>query len=101
MMDLIVPDLGDPCSLESLRRKLTVFGLNGKKYSTEIQDELKKHIKVRIHEGSIPEAYDWCQDRFEDNWTWSNPIQTDYVDIYFIHREDALLFTLRFTPLDA
>ena len=100
-MDLEVPDLVDPVSLDSFRRKLRIFGLNGKKSSAEIDEELKKRIKVRIHQDNIPAAYDWCEDRFKDNWTWSNRFQTDYVDIYFIHREDALLFTLRFTPLDA
>lgn len=100
MMDLVVPDLEDPVSLESLRRKIVKFSLNGKKYDKERQVELAKHTRVRIHEGFIPDAYHWCEDRFGDNWTWSNPLQTDYVDMYFIHTEDALLFKLRFTPLD-
>ena len=30
MMDLVVPDLEDPVSLESLRRKIVKFSLNGK-----------------------------------------------------------------------
>lgn len=101
MMDLVVPDLLSPVSTESLRRKLSVFGLAGVRWTTDFWKVLKNYPKVRIHEDDAGISYSWCQDNFGDNWIWSDPTQTNYVEIYLIHSEDALLLKLRFTPLDA
>ena len=38
----------------------------------------------------------WCDERFGDNWIWSNPIQTDYMDMFFLNQDDALVFKLSF-----
>ena len=42
-------------------------------------------------------AFDWCEEKFKDDWIWSKPMHTDYTIIYFKNSEDALLFKLAFS----
>lgn len=36
----------------------------------------------------------WCQENFGNNWIWSWVLHAGVCHFYFIHREDAMLFSL-------
>lgn len=80
-------------SVDSLNRKLSKLGIRlvkGKADTSHL-------IKVRLKKGPEREAYSWCENRFMDEWVWSNPTNTDWFEIYFRHKEDALAFSLTFS----
>lgn len=55
---------------------------------------LKELTCVVVDEGRAFNTYHYCNEQFGDNWIWSAPIQADYVEFYFLHKEDALIFKL-------
>ena len=53
-------------------------------------------FRIRINENLFISAGAFCDDRFGDNWIWSMPVNTDYMDMFFLHEADALQFKLTF-----
>jgi len=78
----------------SFKRRQEIFNIDYKSLQ-----RMKDFPSARISDDYQSAAYKWCQDNFGENWIWSSPIQTEYTDIHFLHREDALLFRLRFDTL--
>jgi hypothetical protein len=83
-------------SESSLRNRLKIFGVS-KPYLGI--DDIKQFPSARISDAGQSEAYKWCQDQFGENWIWSSPIHTWWTDIYFLNKQDAVLFKLRFNTL--
>jgi hypothetical protein len=44
----------------------------------------------------LSEAYDWCEKNLNGEWIWSNPINTDYCDLFFINANDAIMVKMKF-----
>lgn len=76
----------------SINRKMTKLGLKPVRGSIKL-DGLQS---ARIIQDDAPQAQQWCEDHFGDNWIWSSPIQDRYTELYFANTEDALLFKLTF-----
>lgn len=55
---------------------------------------LKELTCVIIDEGRAFNTYHHCNEQFGDNWIWSAPKQSDQIEFYFLHEEDALIFKL-------
>lgn len=79
-----------------LAKKMDMFGLSVAHYRTEIE----KYPKVRISIFGSDSKYRWCQTELGNKWIWSAPTQTDYVDMYFLHEDDAIIFKLKFSSVD-
>jgi hypothetical protein len=78
-------------TLESFHCKLAKF-----QAETDRPFNISGHPKVRIHEHNAPEALSFCEERFGNDWIWSNPTHTDWAEIFFLRTEDALVFGLTF-----
>lgn len=84
-------------SPDSINRKMAKLGVipkNGK-------FDVSHLIKIRVNQSHMEAAQLWCQQNYQDDWVWSNPIHTDYSDFYFMHEQDALAFRLRFESTTA
>ncbi len=82
---------------QSWDRKYKKFGLSqniGFLRSKDVDIMLKDLSKVRLSSTKWKETYNWCESNVGDNWIWSNPVMTDWMDIYFVKSEDAVVFKL-------
>lgn len=86
---LVTPDT------DNLKKKLRNFGLS----DTDYMERLERFPRARISKSVSREGYAWCQSHFNNDWIWSAPVHTNYVDIYFKQREMALLFKRRFNTI--
>jgi hypothetical protein len=80
-------------SQASLYRRMEIFDVD---VDWRLGKSILNYPCVRIPDSIQSIAYNWCQERFDENWIWSSPIQTDYTDIYFLHEDDAIMFKLTF-----
>ncbi len=76
----------------ALDDKIKTFGIT----QTNFKEKLKEYPHVRIFTSDTVPKYVWCEQELGNNWIWAAPFQTGYVDMYFIHTEDAVTFKLKF-----
>ncbi len=79
-------------SLNTLSSKMSTFQITHENFASV----LINYASVRIIKDLREEAYDWCESTLGDNWIWSDPVHTEYTEIYFKHRDDALVFKLKY-----
>lgn len=80
---------------ESFTRRKILFKIN---YSTALSS-LKCYRSVRIWDSNQSVAYAWLDENFGEEWIWSIPFTTDYIDIYFLRPEYATAFKLKFETI--
>jgi hypothetical protein len=81
-----------PVSAASFMRKQRFLNVRWDNY----EERKKTLFRVRLSDTKSNEILCWCEERFGDEWIWSNPVQTSYIDIFFLKEEDALLLKLSF-----
>jgi hypothetical protein len=94
MEDMAIPDTVDPepININSLKRKLKIFGRD--------MSAISKYPKATIRKSDANDAYFWCQTMLADNWVWSSPVNGNFTILYFLHDIDAIAFKLTFNSLD-
>jgi len=80
----------------NLDKKMKVFGIS----VSHFKEEIKKYPKVRISIVGSDCKYKWCQEELGNNWIWSSQASTNYVDMYFLHKDDAIIFKLKFGEIE-
>jgi len=79
-------------SPDDFNRKMARLGIRPSNKDTRV----KELPKARIDNIAKDVAFEWCNRNLGDAWIWSSPTQTDYTDIYFANKEDAVVFRLTF-----
>lgn len=79
----------------SFLRKKKRLGITWENY----HQREKNFFRVRVNDELRESVRDWCNERFGDEWIWSDPVHTDYMDVFFLREEHALLFKLSFDTI--
>lgn len=99
-------------TIDQLRKKFLSFGVGT--FSTANKKKIEDSFPSvyfdidYISDDEFVDMIRWCNDKFGDNWIWSQPFGK-FV-FFFVHQEDHLLFRLTYggttfknqsTPVDA
>lgn len=91
----------NPITADSLRRKIKIFG--DARSLREMRERGWPSVTFLADEDDCNKRMQWCEKNFGDNWIWACPPHSDYVTLYFVDSQAALLFKLTFIsqkPLD-
>lgn len=78
---------------DSFERKLKSFGITIKN-----RKEIEKYASINLLSDDaeyVTKVCNWCEERFGDNWIWSNTAQR--LTLYFEDPADATAFILRWS----
>jgi hypothetical protein len=78
-------------SPEGFKRKLKNFGATPTNVTS-----LNDYPLIKFYDPGmdLERIWKWLENKFGDNWIWSNNINTGSVKIWFKNEDDALLFKL-------
>ena len=88
---------------ESFSKKCLNFGID-----TDIKfvDRVKylntsTFARARIQKYSVDvgTTFKWCEENLKNEWIWGSPTIANYVDLYFLNDQDALMFKLKFDTI--
>ena len=82
-------------NIDNFNRKVTKLGITHSNQKKRL-DEL---FKVRIDNSIKNVAMDWCDKNMGDKWIYGAPVNCTYTDIWFVDKEDAVIFKLTFTTI--
>lgn len=80
----------------SLNRKIFQFRIGDHE---SIDSLMSRFLHTEIDYSDRHAAYQWCEDNIGDNWIWG--ALNKRTILFFLHKEDMVLFKLRFSTFNS